>query len=67
MMKTKQIYIIPNIEIIPMQMENLLDTLSIPISNGSSNSGGDAKGGYFDEAEEEEKEFNPNLWGEPLF
>ncbi len=55
-MRVKEIYSIPRIEVIPMQSENLLETISLPTNNNSSNGGGDAKGGYFDEEEFDEEE-----------
>jgi putative uncharacterized protein (fragment) len=54
MMRVKEIYSIPRIEVIPMQPENLLETISLPVNNGSSSGGGDAKDGYFEEELEDE-------------
>ena len=51
-MRVKEIYSTPRIEVIPMQTENLLETISLPVNNNSSDSGGDAKGGSFDEEDE---------------
>jgi len=52
-MRVKEIYSAPRIHVIPMQTENLLETISLPVNNNSSDGGGDAKGGSFDEDDEE--------------
>lgn len=53
-MRIKENYTAPRIEMIPMQIESLLDTLSLPTNNNSSDSGGDAKSGdFFDEDTEQ--------------
>ena len=51
-MRVKEIYSTPRIHVIPMQTENLLETISLPVNNGSSSGGGDAKGGSFDADDE---------------
>jgi len=62
----KEKYTAPHIEIIvPHESFELMAGLSIPVSNSDAGDGGDAKGGYFDD--EDEEETNPNPWDEPLF
>ena len=52
-MRVKEIYSAPRIHVIPMQTENLLETISLPVNNNSSDGGGEAKGGCsFDEDDE---------------
>lgn len=66
-MKKKETYIMPCIHILPMQTECLLETISLPVGPGPSPGGGDAKGSWIDEEEDDDEELNPNAWGEPLF
>ena len=63
--KKKVKYIAPTIQIIPVETEGLLETISLKIGQGDAQGSGDAKGGYFDD--EVEEETNPNPWDEPLF
>ena len=51
-MRVKEIYSAPRIHVIPMQTENLLETISLPVNNNSSDGGGDAKDGSFDADDE---------------
>ena len=55
-MKAKERYITPCIQVIPMQIENLLEIISQEIGTTHAPGGGDAKGGYFDEEEFDEEE-----------
>ena len=55
-MTTKQPYSTPQTKVWAVQTESYLETISLPINNGSSSGGGDAKGGYFDEEEFDEEE-----------
>ena len=38
-MRVKEIYSAPRIHVIPMQTENLLETISLPVNNNSSDGG----------------------------
>ncbi len=60
----KQQYITPNVKIIRLITDDNIAQFVITSKSVPENSG-DAKGGYFDD--EDEEETNPNPWDEPLF
>lgn len=51
----KKIYTSPQIEIIQMQIESLLEVISLPINPNPSDGGGDAKQDIFEDDEETEE------------
>jgi len=51
----KKIYTSPQIEIIQMQIESLLEVISLPINPNPSDGGGDAKQDIFEDEEETEE------------
>ena len=59
----KQQYITPNAKIIRLITDDNIAQFVITSKSVPENSG-DAKGGYFDD--EDEEETNPNPWDEPL-
>ncbi|MBF1436269.1 MAG: hypothetical protein HXN43_06200 [Prevotella micans] len=48
----KKTYTSPRIEITRMQIESLLETISLPIGGGSAGSGGESKQDIFEDDEE---------------
>ena len=48
----KKTYTSPRIEITQMQIESLLETISLPIGGGSAGSGGESKQDIFEDDEE---------------
>ena len=51
-MMEKKTYASPRIEITQMQIESLLETISLPIGGGSAGSGGESKQDIFEDDEE---------------
>lgn len=51
----KKTYTSPQIEIIQMQIESLLEVISLPINPNPSDGGGDAKQDIFEDDEETEE------------
>ena len=63
-MNMKKQYNAPRIEVIRIgNTYGVMETLSLPISSNAATGGGDAKGGFFDDVEDEEIE-NNRPWGD---
>ena len=64
-MRKKELYIAPASHVVRLAINGNI-TEQFPVNSQHTISEGDAKGGYFDD-EENEEETNPNPWDEPLF
>ena len=63
-MRKKEFYIAPASHVVRLAVNGNI-TEQFPVNSQHTISEGDAKGGYFDD--EDEEETNPNPWDEPLF